>query len=215
MSREKDLKSQNTVPLTAIYVGTLTLMVLVQWGVLEAFAFTDQLFKQSFVMAAITSFGALLSHILPNSVKHALLFLRISNVLPGHRCKTLCANDQRLSMVLLQEKWPELFVHDMAEVSQNAYWYKEIFSPVKDTREVLQAHRSFLLYRDAVSGLFVLLTAMLLWQYLAVYVSLSSLGHWSLLVLISVILLCSQASRQSAYRMVTNAAAVGIAAKKI
>ena len=211
MSVEKDLKSENTVSLTAIYIGTLTLVVLVQWGVLEAFAVTERLLKQAFVAAVITSFGALLSHILPNSVKHALVFLRIRNVLPGHRCKTLCANDPRLSTVLLQEKWPDLFVRDMEEAEQNAYWYKAIYSPVKNTPEVLQAHRSFLLYRDAFSGLFVLLVGSLAWQYLSPHVSLPSLGLWSLLTLFGVILLLAQACRQSGNRMVTNAAAVGIA----
>ena len=45
----------------------------------------------------------------------------------------------------------------MDESEQNAYWYKEIYRPVRNSPEVLQSHRSFLLFRDAASGLFILL----------------------------------------------------------
>lgn len=205
-----ELKSQNAVSLMGIYAGTLFLMVLVQLGIDEAFTFSHLLMKQTGIMAAITTFGAALSHLFPNSVKHALVFFRIRNVLPGHRCRTLCTKDTRLSMSLLQEKWPELYVEDMEESEQNAYWYSKIYSPVKNTPEVLQAHRSFLLYRDAVSALFIILLGLLAWRCLATYVEIPSLGTSSLLVLTVVILLLSQAGSQSGNRMVTNAAAVAI-----
>ena len=101
-------------------------------------------------------------------------------------------------------------IQDIEESAQNAYWYREIYSPVKNTPEVLQAHRSFLLYRDAASGLFIFLIGLLVWPVIAVLVSLPSPGVWSLLLLVGVILLLGQAGRQSGERMVTNAAAVGL-----
>ena len=206
----EDLKSQNAVSLMSIYAGTLFLIVLVQWGIDDAFTFSDQLMNHTSIMAAITIFGAALSHLLPNSMKHALVFFRIRNVLPGHRCRTLCTKDPRLSMVLLQEKWPELFLEDMEESEQNAYWYSKIYSPVRNTPEVLQAHRSFLLYRDAATALFVLLFSLLVWRCLAIYLALPSLGLSPLFILILLTLLLTQAGRQSGNRMITNAAAVAI-----
>ena len=206
----EDLKSQNAVSLMSIYAGTLFLMVLVQWGIDDAFTFSDQLMNHTSIMAAITIFGAALSHLLPNSMKHALVFFRIRNVLPGHRCRTLCAIDPRLSMALLQEKWPELFIEEMEESEQNAYWYSKIYSPVRNTPEVLQAHRSFLLYRDAATALFLLLFSLLAWRCLATYLALPSLGLSPLFVLVLLTFLLTQAGRQSGNRMITNAAAVAI-----
>ena len=186
----------------SIYAGTLFLMVLVQWGIDDAFTFSDQLMNHTSIMAASTIFGAALSHLLPNSMKHALVFFRIRNVLPGHRCRTLCAIDPRLS--------PELFIEEMEESEQNAYWYSKIYSPVRNTPEVLQAHRSFLLYRDAATALFLLLFSLLAWRCLATYLALPSLGLSPLFVLVLLTLLLTQAGRQSGNRMITNAAAVAI-----
>ena len=210
MSVEKDLKAQNFTSLAAIYVGTFVLVAVVQWGVEDVFALTAQLAKQASVMAAITSFGAALSNFLPNSLKHTLVFLRFRNVLPGHRCEQICKKDPRLSVEYLEDRWPELFVQDMQEGDQNSYWYRRIYSSARNAPEVLQAHRSFLLYRDAAAGLFVLMIGLLIWRVLAVHVSLPSLGPWSLVLLIGVICLLTQAGRQSGNRMVANAAAVGL-----
>ena len=205
-----DLKTQNAVPLTAIYIVTLFLLVLVQWGIDEAFVFSELLLQQTYITAVITVLGAVLSNILPNTVKHILVFYRFRNVLPGHRCKEICGKDPRLSMENLKYKWPDLFGRDTEESAQNAYWYEEIYSPVKNTPEVLQAHRNFLLYRDAVSGLSILMIGLLVWQSLATLVSMPSISPWSLLLLVGLIILLAQAGRQSGIRMVTNSAAVGL-----
>ena len=210
MAVEKDLKAQNRASLTAIYVSTFFLLALAHWSVEEAFAFTSRLAKHAGVMAIITGFGAVLSDSLSNSAKHILVFFRFHNVLPGHRCRTLCEKDPRLSIERLEKRWPELFAQDMEERTQNTYWYKEIYTPVKDTLEILQAHRSFLLYRDAASGLFILLIGLLVWRVIAVFTLWSSLGVRPLLLLVGVILLLCLAGRQSGNRMVTNAVAVAL-----
>ena len=206
---EKDLKAQNIASLTAIYLGTFLLAAFIEWGMKATFVLTAQLAEKAFVMAAITSFGAVLSNFLPNSVKHPLVFLRFRNVLPGHRCKRICKKDPRFSVEDLKKRWPELFVEDMPESAQNSYWYKEIYLPARNAPAVLQAHRSFLLFRDAASGLFILLIGLLIWRVLAAHISLPFLGPWSLLVLAGIILLLGQASRQSGNRMVANAIAEG------
>ena len=214
MVEEKDLKAQNFKSLTAIYIGALFLVFLVHWGVDEVFALTNRLFTQTIVTGVITSFGALLSNILPNSMKHMIVFLRFRNVLSGHRCKTICREDPRLSKELLEKRWPELFVEKMKESEQNSFWYNEIYPPVNNAPEVLQAHRSFLLYRDSASGLFILMIGMLIWRVISAYVSLPYTLGWSLLPLVGVIILLGQAGRQSGNRMVANAVAVRLTSER-
>lgn len=213
MSEDKDLKAQNIAPLTGIYIGTVFLLSFIHWGVEEVVAFNVQLAKQVCITATIGSFGGVLSNFLPNSAKHILVFLRFRNVLPGHRCKMICKKDSRLSVEYLEKKWPELFVEDIDESAQNSYWYSKIYSPARNAPEVLQAHRSFLLYRDAASGLFILIIGLLVWRVLSNHFLLPSLGGWPLSFLLVIFLLIAQAARQSGNRMVVNAVAVSLRSK--
>ncbi len=208
---EKDLKKENTAPLGMIYVGAFVLVALVHWSVDEVFEFTSKLAEQAIVMAIIVSFGAILANFLPNYVKHPLVYFRFQNALSGHRCRKLCEKDARLDMSDLRERWPELFAQSMSEAEQNPFWYKKIYSTVKNEPEVRQAHRSFLLYRDAASGLLILLLGSLLWHGVSAYISLPALSGWALLVLAGVILVLCLAGKQSGDRMVVNAVAVSVA----
>ena len=167
---EKDLKAQNVPTLAAIYSGTLIVIALVHWSVEQVFAVSLELGQQVLVVAAITGFGGGLSHFLPNSVKHPLVYLRFRNVLSGYRCRRICTNDPRLLSTDLERKWPMLFLQDMKGSEQNAYWYREIYRPVRNEPEVVQAHRSFLLFRDAAAGLFVLLLGTLSWKAIGDFV---------------------------------------------
>ena len=207
---EKDLKAQNTVALGVIYAGTFVLVALIHLSAEEVFEVTSKLTEQAIVMAIITVFGAVLSNFLPNNVKHSLVYFRLCNVLSGHRCKKLCERDPRFDKNHLQNQWPELFAQEMKESEQNTYWYNNIYSSVKNKPEVLQAHRSFLLYRDAASGLFILLLGALLWHGVSEYISLPSLEARSLIVLVGIILLLCRAAKQSGDRMVVNAVAVSL-----
>ena len=207
---EKDLKAQNVPSLTAIYVGTLLLVAFVHWSVEEVFVFSVQLGQQVLVVAAITSFGGVLSNVLPNYVKHLLVYYRFRNVLSGHRCRRICIKDTRLHLTDLERKWPMLFLREMKESDQNAYWYSKIYRPVRNDPEVVQAHRSFLLYRDAAAGLFVLLWGLVLWQAAGEAVAITSLTIWAVVIVAGVVLVLCQAAQQSGDRMVVNAVAVAL-----
>ena len=87
---EKDLKSQNAWPLTAMYACALLLVAVVHWGVDEVFEFSLKLGEQVLVVAAITAFSGVLSNFLPNHLKHLLVYSRFRNVLSGHRCRRIC-----------------------------------------------------------------------------------------------------------------------------
>ncbi len=207
---EKDLKAQNAWPLTAMYVGTILLVAFVHWGVEDVFEFSLQLGEQALVITAITAFGGVLSNFLPNHLKHPLVYWRFRNVLSGHRCRSICEKDSRLLFGDLQRKWPKLFLHEMKEDEQNSYWYKEIYRLVRNEPEVLQAHRSFLLFRDAAAGIFLLLLSLLLWKAVGEAVPVQSVSFWSAATLAGIFVLVSQAARQSGDRMVVNAVAVAL-----
>ena len=207
---EKDLKAQNALPLAALYFGNFVLVALVHWGVEKVFEYSDQIGQQALIVAAITAFGGALSHILPNNWKHPLVYWRLRNVLSGHRSRKICERDPRLLTGDLQRKWPALFLDGMSEDEQNAYWYGEIYRPVRNEPEVLQAHRSFLLFRDAATGLFLLLLGLLVWKVVGEAVPLESVSIWSAVILAGTFVLVSLAARQSGDRMVANAVAVAL-----
>jgi len=95
---------------------------------------------------------------------------------------------------------------------QNAYWYSEIYRPVRNAPEVLQAHRSFLLCRDAAAGLFLLFWGIVFWKVGGEAVPVRSVSNWSALILAGMFVLLSQTARQSGDRMVANAFAVALRA---
>ena len=207
---EKDLKAQNVSSLTAMYIGTLLLVTFVHWSVEEVFSFSLQLGQQVLLVAAITSFGGVLSNVLPNTAKHALVYMRFRNVLSGHRCRRICMKDARLHSVDLRSKWPVLFGGRMRESEQNKYWYKEIYRPVRNSPEVAQAHRSFLLYRDAATGLFVLLVGLVVWKAASEALPIPSVSLWSVAVVVGVVFVLCRAAQQSGDRMVANAVVVAL-----
>ena len=207
---EKDLKAQNIPSLTAIYVGAFLLVAFVHWSVEEVFVFSSQLGRQVLIMAAITSFGGALANFLPNGVKYLLVYFRIRNALSGHRCRRICLKDRRLDSGELEHRWPALFARAMKESDQNAYWYSNIYRPVRNAPEVVQAHRSFLLYRDASAGLFVVLWGLILWVGVSEVRLLPSMGVWPVGVVAGLVLLFCQAARQSGDRMVANAVVVAM-----
>ena len=208
---EKSLQAQNAVSLIAIYAGTFIVLASVQWGAQEAVALSAWL-AEAGAVATMTSFAGMVSNLLPNSAKHVIVFLRLRQMLPDHRCKITCKDDPRFRMHDLEHRWPELFAKDIKESDQNSYWYKHIYAPVQDAPQVVQAHRSFLLYRDAIAGLTILLVCFLVWRIAAVYLPIQYPSTWALLVLLAVNVVVGQVARQSGNRMVANAVAARLVA---
>ena len=103
-----------------------------------------------------------------------------------------------------------MFVDAMEPSKQNPYWYRQIYAPVSGTPEVRQAHRSFLLYRDAVAGVVIFFGVLGVWWLAAERVGVPSPGAWPFVILVGLILVLSQAARQSGNRMVVNATAMSL-----
>lgn len=152
VGKERDLKVQNTLSLTGMYVSTIFLIGFVHRGVDAALTVSSYLNEQVLIVGAITVFGGLWWNSLPNNFKYPLVYWRYRNVLSGHRCRRICNTDPRSQSGDLELKWPMRFFHGMKESERNAYWYNEIFRRVRNEPRVVQAHRSYLLYRDAAVG---------------------------------------------------------------
>ena len=205
---EKDIKSQNKSHLRNIYIFVFFVISLIQFGLQDSFKVTIEFISTALVLAMIETFSVIISNILPNKWKYFIVFFRFRNSLPGHRCKKLCESDPRLPMNDLKKRWPELFSQNMDESLQNSYWYQNIYLPVKNKPEIQQAHRDFLLYRDAISGLFIFLVFFLIWKIISLMYSVPSLNLIVFIVLILTIFLLCLAGKQSGERMVVNAVAI-------
>ena len=112
---------------------------------------------------------------------------------PATAVEAFAKKDPRLNPDDLEGRWPALFRDDMQADGQNAYWYSKIYRPVRNAPEVLQAHRSFLLFRDAAAGLFLLLLGIVVWKMVEEAVPVRSVSSWSTLILAGMFVLLSQA----------------------
>lgn len=152
----------------------------------------------------------MLSNLLSHNLKHKLVFTRISNEMPGSRCNTLCKNDPRIDMKEVDAKWPTVFSEATSASVRNSHWYRHIYKGVKDTPEVLQAHRSFLLYRDVLSGLIGVALVVFGWSLWGP-VELFGAIKTSVYVVLGVFALISMiAARNAGERFVVNAVAAAI-----
>ena len=132
-------------------------------------------------------------------LKHSLVFWRWHDVLPGHRAFTVhAAKDPRFDVATLRKRIGKFPV---TAREQNARWYK-LYKEVQDAASVVDAHRSFLLFRD-LAAMSLLLAVVVSLAFLVV-----GLG-WqrstaAALVLLLQYLLSVVASRISAHRFVRN-----------
>lgn len=121
------------------------------------------------ITAALTTFIAppailLISAVIPQSVKHVLVFWRIRDVLPSHRAfSSLAQNDPRVDLQKLKDRVGEL--PHRPEEQQNL-WFT-IYQRHKTDAAVVDSHRMFLIFRDvaALSLALALAIPLLLWVY--------------------------------------------------
>ena len=160
-----DLKQENTRSVFLIMAATLVISASFQFESSSLSGLVDILVvgSGSLILSVLL---VLLANLLPQSIKHKLVFTRYKNELPACRVDQLCQKDSRIEYDMVSQRWPEVFTKDIDGATRNSRWYQQIFKRVKDSQEVLQAHRSFLLYRDAFSGLFLILLITTGWALL-------------------------------------------------
>lgn len=207
------LKTQN-LPLLATVIAAQLLVAYglsqsgFEWSLLEQFS-TD-----TAVMALIMLMAALLSNLLPASLKHQLVYMRHKNALPGHRFIQLSAHDQRIDLLAFQHKTMPLMVLNATEEQQNRVWYQHIYQPLQNVPLVKDAHKAFLLWRDSM--VVSLFTGLLLVIGMLCVPSVAQLFKpYSAIVSFCFALACGVAANNCGKRMVTNAVVTWLAQPRL
>ena len=158
-----DLKKENNKQIFYILSSALLLCAGFQLGF-------DRLPEVSEALIAGTAsalFSAvliMLTNLLSHNIKHKIIFTRFVNEMPASRVNKLCRKDSRIDYQAVEDRWPKVFDSVTPAFERNSLWYRHIYKPVKDTNEVRQAHRNFLLYRDVFSALVMIFLATWVWH---------------------------------------------------
>lgn len=197
------LKTQN--------LPTLALVMIAQVAVAYGLSNPDfnlaglNLFSaDTVIVTLIIVLAGLFSSLLPASVKHQLVYLRLHNVLPGHRFMHLAAHDPRIDLLALQHKVMPLMQLNAEEHVQNRVWYQHIYQPLQQAPLVKDAHKAFLLWRDSMVVSLVI-AVMLALGFVALPTLAAAFSPYSLLVPVLFAMACALAAHHHGKRMVTNA----------
>lgn len=203
---EIDLKKENSKNIFLIMAASLVCSAFFQLGSASVASFINL----AVIGGGSVMFSAvllLITNILPQNIKHKLVFTRFTNELPACRINELCQEDSRVEYSSIKKRWPEVFADDITPNTRNSRWYQQIYKPVKDTREVLQAHRTFLLYRDTFSGLLLILLATVIWSLFADTKIIGEIKPVVFLIQGTLVFCSFLAARVSGNRFVVNAVA--------
>lgn len=203
---ENDLKKENSRNIFLIMAASIVLSAFFQLGSKSI---------TSLIELAVVGGGSLmlsavllmLANIIPQNIKHKFVFTRLKNELPACRVDQLCRKDSRVEIDVVKKRWPEVFSDDIDGNTRNSRWYQQIYKPVKDTREVLQAHRTFLLYRDAFSGLALIFLATIVWSLIGNSKIIGEIKPIVFFIQGALMILSLIAARISGNRFVVNAVA--------
>ncbi len=201
---ESDLKKENSRSIYCIMVASLAASAFFQFGGPSASNLIELAIagSGSLVISAVL---VMVANLLPQAIKHKLIFTRFKNELPGGRVDRLCKNDPRLEYGLIENRWPEVFANGIDSATRNSRWYQQIYKPVKDVAEVLQAHRSFLLYRDTFTGLLLILVATAFWSLIGDLAHIGQIKPSVFMVQGALVIASLVAARIAGNRFVVNA----------
>lgn len=200
------LKAQNIVPLATLTAIQLLAVVMITHQSFSLIQLSS-LQKTSGIMLAIGALSGWISYLMPADVKNALVFLRWSNALPGHRFIKLAESDARIEVEAFRAKVVNYETLRSDQNAQNSYWYRQFYRPSVNHDEVASTHKSYLLYRDAaavslLTGLIYILAKLLLGQ------AMSEFALGSVLVFVLATLGFIAAANNSGKRLVTTAVAI-------
>ena len=202
---ENDLKKENTRNIFFIMAASLVLSAFIQFDAkLSSLIDLAVAGSGSLMLSAVL---VMLANTLPQSVKHKIVFTRLKNELPGCRIDRLCKKDSRINYEAVKKHWPDVFSENSDGITRNSLWYQQIYQPVKNAREVLQAHRSFLLYRDTFSGLMLIFLATIAWSLIGISEIVGEIKPMVFFIQGALMTLSLIAARISGNRFVVNAVA--------
>ncbi|MCZ2722391.1 hypothetical protein O1D97_12340 [Marinomonas sp. 15G1-11] len=144
------LKTQNIVPLSILIGIQLIVVWLVNQKELDLSQLSS-LKETGILMGVIGVLAGFLSSLLPTGLKNTLVFLRWRHALPGHRFIQLAEKDSRIDNAALKTAVADYEFLKTDHETQNGYWYRKIYKPLSDQKDIASTHKSYLLYRDAVA----------------------------------------------------------------
>jgi hypothetical protein len=159
------LKAQNVIPLSMLTLFSSSLALLATKGgigIEEA----PSLIPAASTLAIAGVVAVWLSYLIAADLKHMLIFLKVSNALPGHQFIALSEKDSRVDNRVLISNVVDIDQMRGDPKRQNQFWYGEIYRPIKNESEIAAVHRSFLLYRDAATVALIILMLLGLIQML-------------------------------------------------
>ena len=205
VSMENDLKKDNSRNVFFIMAASLVLPAFIQLDAkLSNLIDLAVAGSGSLMLSAVL---VMLANILPQSVKHKIVFTRLKNELPACRIDRLCKKDSRINYETVNKQWPDVFSENIDGFTRNSLWYQQIYKPVKNAREVLQAHRSFLLYRDTFSGLMLIFLTTIAWSLIGNSEIVGEIKPMVFCIQGALMILSLIAARISGNRFVVNAVA--------
>ena len=201
-----DLKQENTRGVFLLMAASLVISAFLQLESSSLTGLVDILLVGGGGLL-LSALLVMLANLLPQSFKHKLVFTRYKNELPGCRVDQLCQKGSRIEYELVSQRWPEVFAENVDENTRNSRWYQQVYMSVKNSQEVLQAHRSFLLYRDSFSGLLLILVMTIGWALLGSSELIGEIKPVVFLIQAALTVLTLLAARIAGNRFVTNAVA--------
>jgi len=206
---DNDLKKENNRNIFLIMAASLVVSVFIQSGAALITSLVDAIVAGSGGLL-LSSVLLMLVNIIPQNIKHKLVFTRFKNEMPACRVHELCRKDPRVEYDVLVQRWPDVFSDSIDDNVRNSRWYQQIYKPVKDTKSVLQVHRTFLLYRDAFSGLALIFLATVVWSQIGNPQYIGEIKPVTLLVQGGLVGMSLIAARFAGNRFVVNAVAVAV-----
>jgi len=179
------------------------LLVFAFPAVIEATSLTLLMSMRAALMMVLPIAVLLLSSLIPHNVKAMLVYWKLKNVLPGHQAFTRYGpSDPRVDMAALKKNVGAL---PTEPAEQNAFWYK-LYRRVESENSVVDAHKMYLLWRDAAAlslPLVIALPLLLRWN------GASTKAAWIACAIFAVqYLLTQMAARHSGIRFVCNVLAI-------
>jgi len=180
-------------------IDALAIASLVFYPRIATFQLSHTVAIRQFLIPLLPVAVWLLIDVVPSSIKAVLMFWRLHDALPGHRAFTYyAARDSRVDLAALQDKLGEL---PTDPTKQNTVWFK-LYKEVQDNVEILESHKSYLLWRDATAFSAVLLVVAPLGLYAFIHSGHAALNSATLFAVQYVA--CAFAGRNRGIRLVCN-----------
>lgn len=203
---DRSLKSQNAAWLWSIASLDVAVLLAVHLAAspqdgADITKVVSQIGMRGALSSAAPVIVLLLTNLLSADFKAALVYWRITDVLPGHRAFSVHGpGDSRIDMAALKKHvgaWPD------APREQNTFWFK-LYKRVNTDITVLTAHRYYLLFRDlaAMSVLLLIVAPIVL------YFEGRALSIPAAVLFAVQYVLAAFAARQQGFRLVTHVLAL-------